>query len=1107
MKRRSLALLLLAGWFLASSAPGRPEDEGETLLSGDARERAITGEEAHVYRIEVAEAPLLLAVRQLGLNLVVEDQRPGAASSVDTGDHAFGSEVLLLESAGVHRIEVRTKDRFVAPGRYAIGLETLPADAPRRAAFALMTRAGQEVFTGAPEARRRGVALYREAAAAWRPLGEQRWEAESLYAIAVLERDMSDLGPAVEDFRQALALWRELGEPELEAATLNGLGMTLSAKGELEAAGETLRSALSAWQSLGGNRFEEAETRSNLCYIDLSRGALAAALPCLEEARALYHELGSRKQEARTLNNIGGVYDRQGQPDAALENYEQALALRRTIADHRGEAETLINIAVVHRALGEWQEALRVYDQVREIAAPLGDRSLEAARLNNVSFIYNNLGEPQRALAFLAETLKLRQEIGDRLGEIKALNNLGDAWRKLGKTDEGLGAHRRALGLAETLGDRQQEVLTRLRLGEAQLERKEAAAALREIEKALAVLREAGLSQHEAQALQLQARALLLAGRLREALPIFKDVLERRRTLRDRVGEAEALQALAATERSLGLRKEARGHADEAVARVEELRTGFVSPDLRAAFLATQRRAYSLVIDLLMDQHAADPGAGHDREALEISERARARSLLDVLRSGKADHAGSTGSAATAARLEQRQALRRRLSSLAYQQLQQSGARAEAALGRESEALRAELDGVEAEIRRRDPLYAAVAAPPLLSVREIAGLLDPGTFLLEYSLGEDRSYLWVIGESSFHSFVLPPQSKIDGLARKLYEETSVYEAGAGRRRDAADALSRILLGPAWSAVASSRRLVVVPDAALHVLPFGALPTPGSGGFLLDQFEIAYLPSATTLALQRQRLEQRLPASQWAAVLADPVFTPDDPRLARPATAGKVDRVAVSRAAAQRGPERGTSDRAPLSALERLPSSRQEAETIQSLAPARQVWTALDLEASREAALAGKLRDSRIVHFATHGLADAQNPERSGLVLSLVDAAGQPREGFLSMSDIYDLDLQADLVVLSGCRTALGKEVRGEGIMGLTRGFLYAGVPRVVASLWRVQDRTTAELMKRFYRALWQDHLPAAAALRKAQRSLRDDPLPRYRHPYSWAGFVLQGDWR
>jgi CHAT domain-containing protein len=382
-------------------------------------------------------------------------------------------------------------------------------------------------------------------------------------------------------------------------------------------------------------------------------------------------------------------------------------------------------------------------------------------------------------------------------------------------------------------------------------------------------------------------------------------------------------------------------------------------------------------------------------------------------------------------------------------------------------------------------------------VEEIAGLLDPGTLLLEYSLGEERSVLWAVGSGSLRSFLLPPQREIEEKARRLYQELSALEAGAVRREDTAEALSRVLLGPAWPEMESVQRLVVVPDGALHLLPFSALPAPGSGERLVDRFEIAYLPSATTLAVQRRRLEHRPPAMKWAAVLADPVFKADDPRLAGPSGSGRL--------AADAALERSAPEAAPLADLERLPATRDEAEEIAGLAPAGQVWTALNLEANREAVLASGLRGYRVIHFATHGLADARNPELSGLVLSLVDAGGRPREGFLSLTDIYDLDLDAGLAVLSGCRTALGKEVRGEGVMSLTRGFLYAGVPRVVASLWKVQDRTTAELMAHFYRALWQDRLTPAAALREAQRSLRRNR--RYGSPYFWAGFVLQGDWR
>lgn len=330
-------------------------------------------------------------------------------------------------------------------------------------------------------------------------------------------------------------------------------------------------------------------------------------------------------------------------------------------------------------------------------------------------------------------------------------------------------------------------------------------------------------------------------------------------------------------------------------------------------------------------------------------------------------------------------------------------------------------------------------------------------------------------------------------------------------------MGKVLLGALWSdpnGTAPLRRLVVVPDGALAIVPFAALPVPEAGKTwkspgallpLLERLEVVSIPSATTLAVQRQRLAGRAPALKWAAVFADPVFTADDPRLAlhgAPPTSRQGKALRKTRGPARDATRSGV---AGTRGLERLSATRREAEAVKSLAPKGEVTLDLGLDASREAVLAAGLRDYRVVHFATHALADLQNPELSGLVLSLVDAEGRPREGFLGLSDIYELDLDADLVVLSGCKTALGKEVRGEGLMGLTRGFQYAGVPRVVATLWPVQDRNTSELMTRFYRAMWRDHLSPAAALREAQRSLRQEPL--YRNPYSWAGFVLQGDWR
>jgi CHAT domain-containing protein len=489
---------------------------------------------------------------------------------------------------------------------------------------------------------------------------------------------------------------------------------------------------------------------------------------------------------------------------------------------------------------------------------------------------------------------------------------------------------------------------------------------------------------------------------------------------------------------------------------------------------------------------------GLDRQAFVVSERAHARSLLDVL------SAGHAASAAPAEMLARRRTLLYQLSKKVGRQWKAGGTKVE-----EIDGLRSAIDTAEAEIARHDVRFAKLGAPEPASPEEVSRELDPGTMLLEYSLGKDRSYVWAIEPGRVRSFPLRPQAEIERLARQVYRDLS--RSGPGNvHPEKMEALSRLLLASVWadhagkSTAPTLRRLVVVPDGALALLPFAALPVPAPGRSwkspgafqpLVERAEVVSIPSATTLAVQRQRLQGRAPAPQWAAVFGDPVYTADDPRLAM------ADR---SLSAKAKGQARG---KAQAVALPRLPATGREAEAIKSLAPDGKVKLDLGPAASREAVLAGDLRDYRVLHFATHAVADTENPELSGLVLSQLDAAGRPHEGFLGLSDIYGLDLHADLVVLSGCRTALGKEVRGEGLIGLTRGFQYAGVPRVMASLWPVDDRDTAELMTRFYKAMWRDHNPLspAAALREAQRSLRHDP--RYADPHSWAGFVLQGDWR
>jgi CHAT domain-containing protein len=314
--------------------------------------------------------------------------------------------------------------------------------------------------------------------------------------------------------------------------------------------------------------------------------------------------------------------------------------------------------------------------------------------------------------------------------------------------------------------------------------------------------------------------------------------------------------------------------------------------------------------------------------------------------------------------------------------------------------------------------------------------------------------------------------------------------------------------------------VVVADGALQLVPFAALPFPDVP--LVTNHEIITLPSASVLALQRRELGNRKPAPKAVAVLADPVFDAEDIRVARarrqnkgapelPATARKkvspTDSTGSNSFASLNPNTTFATARRDVGLDEQLPRllfSRQEARSIIQVAPVGQSMEALDFKASRETAVGSELSKYRIVHFATHGVLDMEHPELSGVALSMIGADGKPQDGHLRLYDIYNLNLSADLVVLSACQTGIGKQIKGEGLIALTRGFMYAGAKSIVATLWKVDDAATSALMAEFYRQMFINKLKPSAALRAAQLKLAQQS--RWQSPYYWAGFFIQGDW-
>jgi len=772
---------------------------------------------------------------------------------------------------------------------------------------------------------------------------------------------------------------------------------------------------------------------------------------------AISQAVNDKLMQAFTLHEQGMVYGDIGLYQQAIDAYSRAAVLFKELKLLASEADVTTNIGWVFGELGDTQNRLAMYDRAMEIYRAAGDNSL--VLISNFATTYAQLGEYQRALDMHLQLLQMRLPLKEPLGLGITLRNIGHCYDRLGDKQKALDYYNRSLEYMRVAGDHFYTASTLSDLG----------------------LLYESLGQKE------------------KALDYLNQTLAMQQRINDRKGIALTMFYLARVQRDLGNIHDARKTIEEALQRVERLRTQVASQQLRATFFASVQQYREFYIDLLMRLHQENPSQQLDAAAFNASETGRARSLLELLNEANAEiHQGVNPEL-----LERKRKLEKSVADKAEAEtrlLREKHTEEQAnAAAKELAALTVDYEQVEASIRDQSPQYAELIQPVPLKVEEIqTQVLDPETLLLEYSLGKDRSFLWAVTTDSIKSYELPNRAVIEPLARRVYELlTARTETTDAEYQKAAASLSQMILGPA-AAELKNKRLLIVSDGVLQFIPFAGLPDPTKTQSLIMDHEIVTAPSTAVVALLRQETRNRKPAAKTLAVFADPVFSNNDPRVltARAAHATKSDATADAMRSAS---ELGLGD------LRRLRFSRQEADEVTRLANNDLKLEAVDFQANRALATSAELSQYRIVHFATHGLINNTHPELSGVVLSLVDEQGRPQNGFLRLYDLYNLKLSADLVVLSACQTALGKDIRGEGLVGLTRGFMYAGAPRVIASLWQIDDRASAEFMKRFYQGLLGQNLRPAAALRAAQVSMQHDP--RWQSPHYWAAFTLQGEWR
>jgi CHAT domain-containing protein/tetratricopeptide (TPR) repeat protein len=1042
---RGISAWIALGLVLASSDRVWGSQAGgsaRALSAGAVVEAALAAGEGHSYSLDlVAEQFVSLTVLQQGIDVAVSVVGPGEVTVVDvdgpTGQYGSERVRFIAGTAGAYRVDVRSLEKRVPPGRYRLDVRELrmAGDDDRRRvdAQAAYLSAIRLRFAGKADALRQAIGEYERSATLWGSVGETVDQAAAENDRGYAYRLLSDYPNALVHYERALALRRQAGDGPGEAQTLTNLGAIAYLLGENQRA----------------------------------LGYYEAALP-------LRRAEGNFQEEALLLSNMGEVFMLWSDHQRALEQFRAALPAQRRMGDQLRESITLSNIGLVYRSTGQYGESLELFDEALRAARASGNRRVEARVLVNRGAAFADLGDAAGALDSYQQALALQRASGDRLGESETLNAIGVILMRRGEHEQALDHYTRALTLQRAVGSRRNEATTLTNIGAARFEMES----------------------------------------LEEARKALEESLSLRRAVQDRRGEAQTLYVLARVQRGQGRLADALTAADAALEIVEALRTKLVSQEMRASYFATSLEMYEFATATLMDLHAANPGAGYDARAFHVTERARARTLLD----GLVEAQGSVEQGVSEELRLRERSLRDRINAGAERQIQllsgQHSADDASRATREMNALLTELRELEAEIRSRSPRYAELIRPRPLEAAAVQQLLDGETILLEYALGRERSFLWVLTRDSLESHSLPPRADVEAAARRFYglitarndEQPGETPAARRRRITSADAdsegaargLGRMLLGPVAGKL-STRRLLIVAEGALQYIPFGALIDPSLDSVrapepLIVNHEVALSPSASTLALLRTDRAKAAQAARAVAIIADPVFSADDPRLRRsPSPPDPIVPPEVTRAGSDVG----------LSSFRRLRFSREEAEAIRSLTKPNERLEAVDFQASRATAVTTDLSQYRIVHFSTHGLLNNAHPELSGLVLSLYDEQGKTQDGFLRLHDIYNLRLNADLVVLSACETALGREIRGEGLIGLARGFMYAGASRVVASLWNVEDQATASLMKQFYQDMLANGQAPAAALRAAQIAMRRSK--RWHAPYYWAAFVLQGE--
>lgn len=919
---------------------------------------------------------------------------------------------------------------------------------------------------------------------------------QALNEAGHLQLDLNLGDEALATFQQSRMLLRQGTDPFTRVDTLNGLAsayLALSKYGQAQPLVEQARTISEQNNYPAG----KAEALLLLSQCQNNNENHAIARNTAGEALSLWQSIGNNRGVVRSHLQIGNYYYAETSLTEAAQNFQAALDLARTIDDAKLQAESLIYLGYVEYRKAAWQELISFSTSAEELIDGESEPFLMGQITSGFAEAFIETGLPEVGLQKYQQGLDYFRQTPARDGPVGMSWGIGRAQYLLARYPEALTTLQQTLADAESNELHLWAAQSRDYLGRTYAAMNQQTQALEQFETALGLYEDKGNPMEAARVRALIAQVYQTQGKLDDALRFYQRSLQTFNALNDHIDRSVTLFAMGQLEMKRGNYDVAESHFRQSIETTESIRSMSSTRDLTAAFSATVHDRYLQYIHCLMRRNDKQAVV----QAFEISESARARSLAEFLRGTETNLLAGMDPDLSKQEKSLRHLIRAkedaRVSLVAGEYEKAELEKSDAELAQ----LKQQYETVSATISDRYPAYEQITRSRGWDLARIQQQVvnDDDTILLEYIVGLDKSYVWAITRNSVTAHEI--SGDVSKPAEDVYNllKEPVQAGNDNQLAQAAQSLSQMILTPVADQL-DKRRIIVIADGTLNYIPFQMLPSPSANSEpLVARHEIINAPSASILGELREEVAVRGVRSKVLAAFGNPAFGPATEQAASASPQpGEHLRYALRDIDLNR-------DSFDLSAIGQLFYAEREINSLREIATPEATFSATGFAANRQQLFSLDFSQYAILHFATHGLLDPKRPEHSGILLSTVDDHGKELKGFIGLQDVYSLRAPVDLVVLSACQTGLGKEIRGEGLVGLTRGFMYAGATTVVASLWKVHDEATSELMKRFYTEMLQNRKTPDEALRIAQNSIRE--TPQWSAPHYWAGFTLQGEYR